>query len=46
MYKEEYTRWVNEDLIDFDLGKELRDIADDEDAIKKESKKQKKKQLD
>ena len=34
MYKEEYTRWVNEDLIDFDLGKELRDIADDEDAIK------------
>ena len=34
MYKEEYTRWVNEDLIDFDLGKELRNIADDEDAIK------------
>ena len=34
MYKEEYTRWVNEDLIDFDRGKELRDIADDEDAIK------------
>lgn len=34
MYKEEYTRWVNEDLIDFDLGKELREIADDEDAIK------------
>ncbi len=34
MYKEEYTRWVNEDLIDFDLGKELSDIADDEDAIK------------
>lgn len=34
MYKEEYTRWVNEDLLDFDLGKELRDIADDEDAIK------------
>lgn len=34
MYKEEYTRWVNEDLIDFDLGKELREISDDEDAIK------------
>ena len=34
MYKEEYTRWLNEDLVDFDLGQELRTIADDEEAIK------------
>jgi hypothetical protein len=34
MYRDEYQRWLNEDLADFDLGKELRDIAADDDAIK------------
>lgn len=34
MYRDEYQRWLNADLADFDLGKELRDIAADDDAIK------------
>ncbi|MCC6093937.1 MAG: phospho-sugar mutase [Eubacterium sp.] len=34
MYQDEYKRWLNADLIDFDLKKELRDIEGDDDAIK------------
>ena len=34
MYREEYEKWLNADLIDVDLKKELLDIADDEEAIK------------
>ncbi len=34
MYKEEYKRWLEADLIDFDLKKELQDIQDDEEAIR------------
>ncbi len=34
MYKDEYEKWLQADLIDFDLKKELLDIADDDDAIK------------
>ena len=34
MYQDDYKRWLNEDLIDFDLKKELRDIEGDDDAIK------------
>ena len=34
MYKEEYQRWLDAELIDFDLKKELNDIAGDDEAIK------------
>lgn len=34
MYRDEFERWMDADLLDFDLKKELRDIAEDEDAIK------------
>ncbi len=34
MYNEEYRKWLQADLIDFDLKKELQDIKGDEDAIK------------
>lgn len=34
MYRDDYKKWLEADLIDFDLKKELRDIADDDDAIK------------
>ncbi|MGP1348342.1 MAG: phospho-sugar mutase [Stomatobaculum sp.] len=34
MYQDEYRRWLNADLKDFDLKKELRDIAEDDSAIK------------
>jgi len=34
MYQDDYKRWLEADLIDFDLGKELRDIEGDDDAIK------------
>ena len=34
MYQEMYQRWLEADLIDFDLNKELRDIQGDDEAIK------------
>ncbi|MDO4622310.1 MAG: phospho-sugar mutase [Eubacteriales bacterium] len=34
MYQEEYKRWLEADLIDCDLNKELQDIQNDDDAIK------------
>ncbi|MCI5723467.1 MAG: phospho-sugar mutase [Erysipelotrichaceae bacterium] len=34
MYKDEYQRWLDSDLIDFDLHAELASIQDDEEAIK------------
>lgn len=34
MYQDEYKRWLNADLIDFDLNHELREIEGDDDAIK------------
>ncbi len=34
MYQDEYKRWLAADLEDFDLGQELRSIADDDEAIK------------
>ena len=34
MYMEDYKRWLEADLIDFDLKKELLDIQGDEEAIK------------
>jgi len=34
MYQDDYKRWLEADLIDFDLGKELRDIEGDDNAIK------------
>ena len=34
MYQDDYKRWLEADLIDYDLGKELRDIEGDDDAIK------------
>ncbi|XOQ26582.1 MAG: Phosphoglucomutase [Mitsuokella multacida] len=34
MYQDEYKRWAAADLIDFDLNKELNDIAGDDEAIK------------
>lgn len=34
MYLDDYKRWLNADLIDFDLKKELRDIEGDDEAIK------------
>jgi phosphoglucomutase len=34
MYQDEYKRWLDAELIDFDLKKELQDIADDDEAIK------------
>lgn len=34
MYQDEYKRWLEADLTDFDLKKELRDIQGDDDAIK------------
>ena len=34
MYQDDYKRWLNADLIDFDLKKELRDIEGDDEAIK------------
>lgn len=33
-YREEYNRWLNADLVDFDLKHELHQIADDDEAIK------------
>ena len=33
-YKDEYERWLHADLQDVDLGTELRNIKDDDDAIK------------
>ena len=34
MYIDEYKRWLEADLVDFDLKKELQDIQDDDEAIK------------
>ncbi len=34
MYLDDYKRWLEADLVDFDLKKELRDIEGDDDAIK------------
>ena len=34
MYQDEYKRWAAADLVDFDLNKELNDIAGDDEAIK------------
>ena len=34
MYRDEYKRWLEADLIDCDLRKELLNIADDDEAIK------------
>ena len=34
MYQDDYRRWLEADLIDFDLNKELRDIEGDDEAIK------------
>lgn len=34
MYQDEYKRWAAAELIDFDLNKELNDIAGDDEAIK------------
>lgn len=34
MYQDEYRRWLNADLKDFDLKKELQDIEKDDSAIK------------
>ena len=34
MYQDEYKRWAAADLVDFDLNKELHDIAGDDEAIK------------
>ncbi len=34
MYQDEYKRWAAADLLDFDLNKELNDIAGDDEAIK------------
>lgn len=34
MYQDEYKRWLNSELIDFDLKKELQDIEGDDNAIK------------
>ena len=33
-YREEYNRWLQADLVDFDLKHELHQIADDDEAIK------------
>ncbi len=33
-YKDEYTRWLNADLLDVDLNTELRNIQGDEEAVK------------
>ena len=34
MYMDDYKRWLEADLIDFDLKKELLDIQGDEEAVK------------
>lgn len=34
MYRDEYSRWCKADLVDFDLKRELTEIAGDEDAIR------------
>ena len=34
MYQDEYKRWLDAELVDFDLKKELRDIEGDDEAIK------------
>ena len=34
MYRDDYKKWLDAELIDFDLKKELQDIADDDEAIK------------
>ena len=34
MYQEEYKRWLEAELLDFDLKKELQDIEGNDDAIK------------
>ena len=33
MYRDEYSRWCKAELVDFDLKRELTEIAGDEDAI-------------
>ena len=34
MYQDDYRRWLEADLVDFYLKKELQDIQGDDDAIK------------
>ena len=34
MYQDDYSRWLQADLVDFDLRKELQDISGDDEAIK------------
>ena len=34
MYQDDYKRWLETDLVDFDLNKELLDIQGDDEAIK------------
>ena len=34
MYQDEYKKWLEADLVDFDLKKELQDIEGDDAAIK------------
>ena len=34
MYQDDYSRWLEADLVDFDLKKELQDIQGDDEAIK------------
>ena len=34
MYQDDYSRWLQADLVDFDLKKELQDISGDDEAIK------------
>ncbi|MBR6906322.1 MAG: phospho-sugar mutase, partial [Selenomonadaceae bacterium] len=34
MYQDDYMRWLETDLVDFDLNKELLDIQGDDEAIK------------
>ena len=34
MYQDDYSRWLQADLVDFDLKKELQDIQGDDEAIK------------
>ena len=34
MYRDEYSRWCKAELVDFDLKRELTEIAGDEDAIR------------
>ena len=34
MYQDDYKRWLEADLLDYDLKKELQDIEGDDNAIK------------